>query len=124
MDDSQYDLGTSTVRWQDVYADNLYGDGSNITNVGGGVPSGGIILWSGTVSTIPSGWYLCDGNNSTPDLRERFVVGAGGNNSTVSGNGYSVDDKGGFTDATLVEHSHTINTVSYTHLTLPTKRIV
>ena len=33
MDDSQYDLGTSTVKWQDVYADNLHGDGSNITNV-------------------------------------------------------------------------------------------
>ena len=71
------------------------------------------MLWYGSVASIPSGWVLCDGNNSTPDLRERFVVGAGGNNSTVSGNGYSVDDKGGFTDATLVEHSHTIN--NHTH---------
>ena len=40
-------------------------------------PSGGIILWSGSVASIPSGWYLCDGNNSTPDLRDKFVVGAG-----------------------------------------------
>jgi hypothetical protein len=31
--DSQFDLGTDAVRWQDVYADNLHGDGSNITNV-------------------------------------------------------------------------------------------
>ena len=75
--------------------------------------TGMIMLWYGSVASIPSGWVLCDGNNSTPDLRERFVVGAGGNNSTVSGNGYSVDDKGGFTDATLVEHSHTIN--NHTH---------
>ena len=37
---------------------------------------GMIILWSGSIGTIPSGWVLCDGNNSTPDLRARFVYGA------------------------------------------------
>lgn len=42
-----------------------------------GVPIGAIILWSGAVESIPVGWALCDGNNSTPDLRDRFVVGAG-----------------------------------------------
>ena len=42
-----------------------------------GIPSGGIILWSGAANAIPSGFVLCDGNNSTPDLRDRFVVGAG-----------------------------------------------
>jgi len=41
-----------------------------------GVPKGVIVMWSGTVATIPSGWALCDGNNGTPDLRDRFVVGA------------------------------------------------
>lgn len=41
------------------------------------MPSGGIILWSGSIASIPSGWYLCNGSNSTPDLRDRFVVGAG-----------------------------------------------
>lgn len=40
------------------------------------VPSGGIIMWSGSIATIPTGWYLCDGNNGTPDLRNQFVVGA------------------------------------------------
>jgi hypothetical protein len=40
-------------------------------------PSGGIIIWSGAANAIPSGWLLCDGANSTPDLRDRFVVGAG-----------------------------------------------
>ena len=84
-------------------------------SVGGGVPSGGIILWSGTVSTIPSGWYLCDGNNSTPDLRNKFVIGAhsdsgGQAKTTVTG---SSTQSGGSKDATLVSHSHTVN--SHTH---------
>lgn len=39
-------------------------------------PSGIITMWSGTIATIPSGWVLCDGSNSTPDLRNRFIVGA------------------------------------------------
>lgn len=38
---------------------------------------GAIGLWSGTVGTIPSGWSLCDGTNGTPDLTDKFVVGAG-----------------------------------------------
>ncbi len=42
-----------------------------------GVPSGTIILWHGTIASIPSGWRLCDGSNGTPDLRNRFIVGAG-----------------------------------------------
>lgn len=41
------------------------------------MPSGGIIIWSGSSASIPSGWYLCNGANGTPDLRNRFVVGAG-----------------------------------------------
>ena len=42
-----------------------------------GVPSGCILMWSGPTSTIPNGWHLCDGSNGTPDLRNRFIVGAG-----------------------------------------------
>ncbi|MDD5661538.1 MAG: hypothetical protein PHI07_06680, partial [Candidatus Omnitrophica bacterium] len=37
---------------------------------------GSILIWSGTVASIPTGWQLCDGTNGTPDLRDRFVVGA------------------------------------------------
>jgi hypothetical protein len=42
-----------------------------------GVPAGTIVMWSGTTGDIPTGYVLCDGNNSTPDLRDRFVFGAG-----------------------------------------------
>jgi hypothetical protein len=63
------------------------------------VPSGGIIMWSGSIASIPSGWFLCDGTNSTPDLRNRFIVGAG---ST-----YSVAGTGGSADAIVVSHTHT-----------------
>jgi len=42
-----------------------------------GIPSGIITMWSGSIATIPAGWALCDGTSGTPDLRDRFVVGAG-----------------------------------------------
>ena len=62
-------------------------------------PSGGIIIWSGSSAAIPSGWYLCDGANSTPDLRNRFVVGATDT--------YAVGATGGSADAIVVAHTHT-----------------
>jgi microcystin-dependent protein len=40
-------------------------------------PIGTIELWQGSIASIPSGWFLCDGTNGTPDLRNNFVVGAG-----------------------------------------------
>ena len=51
--------------------------GGTITGFGT-VPIGGIIMWSGEANALPTGWVLCDGNNGTPDLRGRFVLGAGG----------------------------------------------
>jgi hypothetical protein len=63
------------------------------------VPSGVIVMWSGSIASIPSGWYLCNGANSTPDLRDRFIVGAG---ST-----YSVAATGGSANAIVVSHTHT-----------------
>ena len=73
---------------------------------GGIVPSGGIILWSGAISAVPTGWYLCDGGNSTPDLRDRFVVGAGSS--------YTVGATGGANTVTLdttmiPSHTHSIS---------------
>ena len=63
------------------------------------VPSGGIIMWSGSVATIPSGWFLCNGSNGTPNLQDRFVVGAG--------NSYAPGASGGTKDAIVVSHTHT-----------------
>lgn len=42
------------------------------------IPIGAIILWSGELTTIPENWAICDGNNGTPNLVNRFVVSAGG----------------------------------------------
>lgn len=71
------------------------------------VPSGVIVLWSGLISAIPAGWYLCNGQNGTPDLRDRFVVGAG---ST-----YSPYNYGGSKDAVVVEHTHTATSTQVAH---------
>jgi len=44
-----------------------------------GAAPGAIAIWSGAAAAIPTGWLLCNGGSGTPDLRDRFVVGAGGN---------------------------------------------
>lgn len=62
-------------------------------------PSGGIIMWSGSIASIPSGWVICDGTNSTPNLRDKFVIGAG--------SAYAVAATGGSADAVVVTHTHT-----------------
>lgn len=49
------------------------------------LPTGVICMWSGAITSIPSGWYLCDGNNSTPDLRGKFIIGAGSTAASVTG---------------------------------------
>jgi hypothetical protein len=69
--------------------------------------TGMIMLWSGSIATIPSGWVLCNGSSGTPDLRDRFVVGAG--------NSYAVGATGGSANATLVSHSHTASVTDPGH---------
>lgn len=71
--------------------------------------SGIITMWSGSVASIPVGWYLCNGSNSTPDLRDRFVIGAGSN--------YAVGATGGSKDAIVVAHNHSsgVNSVDHGH---------
>lgn len=53
------------------------------------VPVGGIIMWSGSIASIPSGWVLCDGTNGTPDLRGKFVLGAASTNTMLNPTLYS-----------------------------------
>lgn len=68
------------------------------------LPSGVIVMWSGSIASIPGGWLLCNGSSGTPDLRDRFIVGAG---ST-----YAVAATGGSANATLVSHTHTATSTS------------
>jgi hypothetical protein len=77
----------------------LSAGGSTTPTWGNAFVAGMIMLWSGSSASIPSGWLLCDGSSSTPDLRNRFVVGAG---ST-----YAVNATGGSADAIVVSHTHT-----------------
>ena len=89
-------------------AGSFAGDGSALTNLTvDGFVSGMIILWSGAADAIPTGFVLCDGNNSTPNLSGRFVVGYDASNSD-----YDVNDTGGSESVTLSvdqipAHTHT-----------------
>lgn len=84
--------------------DNLYGIIGTQVSAGTTIPTGMISLWYGAVGSVPSGWYLCDGTNGTPDLRDRFIVGAG--------NSYAVGSTGGTADAVVVAHTHTATSTS------------
>lgn len=99
-----------------ITATSFSGDGSSLTGIVS-IPSGVIVMWSGSEATIPSGWVLCNGSNSTPDLRNRFVVGAG--------DSYAVNATGGTETVTLSEsqipsHTHSFSATtssdgSHTH---------
>ncbi len=63
-------------------------------------------MWSGTLATIPAGWNLCNGANGTPDLRDRFIVGAA--------NGANPGTTGGASTHTHAAHS---GIITHTHTT-------
>jgi hypothetical protein len=83
--------------------DNLYPILQNATATASTFLTGMIIIWSGSLGSIPAGWVLCNGSNGTPDLRDRFVIAAG---ST-----YAVGATGGTADAIVVSHTHTATSV-------------
>ena len=87
--------------------DNIYPILQNAPASAPAVPSGCILLWSGSTGSVPSGWYLCDGTNGTPDLRNSFIVGAG--------NTYAVGATGGSADAIVVTHTHTASVTDPGH---------
>lgn len=65
------------------------------------IPKGVISLWYGLIDNIPSGWQLCDGTNQTPNLIDKFIVGAG---STYSPN----SSGGSLSSGSSGTHSHTV----------------
>ena len=94
----KYNPSTNTLK-----ATNFSGDGSLLTNIttgqlqGAGIfVTGMIVLWSGAADAIPTGFVLCDGNNSTPNLSGKFVVGYSASNGD-----YDVNDTGGAETVTL-----------------------
>jgi hypothetical protein len=88
--------------------DNLYPILQTAPTTAPSLPTGMILLWSGSLGSIPAGYVICDGTNSTPDLRNRFIIAAG---ST-----YSVGQTGGSADAIVVTHTHTATVTDPGHL--------
>ena len=90
--------------------DNLYGILANATATASTFSTGMIMMWSGPIGTIPNGWLLCNGafdsvsGQTPPDLRGKFIVGAG--------SAYSVNDTGGSADAVVVTHTHSATSTS------------
>jgi hypothetical protein len=73
-------------------------------------PVGGIIMFSGLVASIPTGWQLCNGTNGTPDLRDKFVIGAtadSGGQAKTNITGAPLKS-GGSKDAIVATHTHTV----------------
>lgn len=78
----------------------------NVTVYVSNLPQFSIIMWYGASNAVPTGWSLCDGRNGTPNLADKFIVGAG--------NFYGRGDTGGAAAVTLTtdqipSHSHTLS---------------
>ena len=98
--------------------DNLYGIIGVQATTGATIPAGLISMWSGSIGSIPSGWYLCDGSNGTPNLTDRFIIGAG---STYAVNGTGGTSSVTLTTNNLPAHTHTATSTvtdpGHTHTT-------
>lgn len=75
------------------------------------LPTGSIIMWYGSVASVPLGWRLCNGQNGTPDLRDRFVVGAGGGFAAGQRGGSSALNVNGTTSVSGA-HDHPVSITS------------
>lgn len=124
--DNGITLGDSTVSPTNAVtvngqlsATSFVGDGSGLTNIGvssGTIPVGAIMMWSGTLASIPSGFALCDGTSAngqaTPDLRDRFIVGAANQaNPGTTGGANNLT----LTTSNMPSHSHGVGTIGSGH---------
>lgn len=81
------------------------------------LPYGSIIMWYGTASQLPYGWNICDGTNGTPDLRNKFIIGASVDYSNTASTTITstATVTGGRTDAILADHNHEIVDPGHSH---------
>lgn len=77
---------------------------------GGDIPAGVIVMWSGSTGAVPNGWALCNGGNGTPDLRDRFIVGAGDTYDPGATGGANTVT---LTQAQMPSHSHSVGSHSH-----------
>ncbi len=95
---------TKNQTYSKTEVDNLI---SSVTPGGGdSMPVGSIIMFGKPQDQIPSGWHICDGTNGTPDLTDKFIVGAG--------NSYQLNNTGGVRQNTisgsnLPQHYHNVS---------------
>ena len=89
-------------------ATSFAGSGASLTGIEG-VPTGVIAMWHGASSAIPSGWVICDGNNSTPNLTDKFIKSTGTANATGGG---TTSGATTLTIAQMPAHTHATD-VSY-----------
>ena len=106
-------LGTTALTANDIVIGSVTqvvydGTQFQLLNPANTIPSGVITMWSGSIASIPASWYLCNGSNGTPDLRDRFIVGAGTT--------YAVAATGGTADAVVVSHTHAITDAGHNHV--------
>ena len=97
---------TSSAKTNKLEASEITADSINVTKLNI-IPRGVIVAWSGQINSIPAGWLLCNGQNETPDLRGRFILGFG------LGRGNKIGNRGGLEKVTLTKsempiHSHRI----------------
>lgn len=98
---------------------NIESAGDVLDKTGYVMPSGGIIMWSGATNGIPAGWRLCNGSYNTPDLRDRFIMGAGGSYSPGKygepdrhRHYVTIPSRSGWTDS-RGNHDHSLNSSWY-----------
>jgi len=92
------------------------------------LPAGIIVMWSGTLATIPAGWALCNGTQGTPDLRDKFIKGwsqgvnPGGTGGSVSNTPVGAISAPTFTGtpfSSVINHTHAVAVTDpgHAHLT-------
>ena len=97
-------------------------DSGNLTSnlVNSFVPVGGIIMWSGSIADAEAltNWAICDGQNGTPDLRDKFVLGVGSSGTPSTANlndGATSSNTMTLSEGQMPSHNHDLNDPNHTH---------